>query len=116
MICEALNCTTDFTPRVTGQRRCEPCHDKRIPYKDGSRNAAYWRSKKKNKKKRGADSMGHIFLRKIMYSNFVHCALCKIDGPLSVDHIIPISKGGSKKLDNLQLLCKSCNNKKADKI
>lgn len=35
---------------------------------------------------------------------------------LEIDHIIPISKGGSDKLDNKQSLCQKCNNIKSNKI
>ncbi len=35
---------------------------------------------------------------------------------LSVDHIIPISKGGSNDPANLQCACRPCNFKKSDKI
>lgn len=41
------------------------------------------------------------------------CQHCKIDKSLTVDHIFPLSKGGSDELDNLQLLCRSCNSKKS---
>jgi 5-methylcytosine-specific restriction endonuclease McrA len=36
--------------------------------------------------------------------------------PMEIDHIIPKSKGGKAKLDNLQLLCRKCNRKKKDKL
>ena len=36
--------------------------------------------------------------------------------PFPVDHIVPISKGGSNHLDNLAYACQFCNNSKYDKI
>ena len=32
--------------------------------------------------------------------------------PFSIEHILPKSKGGSNKLDNLALACQGCNNRK----
>ncbi len=34
---------------------------------------------------------------------------------LTIDHVIPISKGGLTELDNLQILCVRCNSSKCDK-
>ena len=44
-----------------------------------------------------------------------NCAGCKHHFPfrnLTVDHIVPQSKGGTDHLDNLQLLCSACNSTK----
>lgn len=35
---------------------------------------------------------------------------------LTKDHIVPKSRGGKNNLENYQVLCSRCNNKKADKI
>ena len=42
------------------------------------------------------------------------CAACGTAQNLTIDHIIPLAKGGKNTLDNLQMLCESCNTEKAD--
>ena len=47
----------------------------------------------------------------------VECGASKDDGAtLHVDHKIPVSKGGTDELDNLQTLCSECNLNKSDVI
>jgi len=44
-----------------------------------------------------------------------YCSVVLSEKSLTVDHIIPKSKGGSDKWENLVSACKSCNLRKADK-
>jgi 5-methylcytosine-specific restriction endonuclease McrA len=51
------------------------------------------------------------YVKKMNYK----CNFCGSENNPSIDHIIPISKGGKETLDNLQVLCISCNSKKGGK-
>lgn len=44
------------------------------------------------------------------------CAVCGAKEGLTIDHIIPLSKGETNKIENLQCLCLPCNQQKANKI
>lgn len=47
---------------------------------------------------------------KAKYKN--RCAFCGEDKPLTKDHILPLSEGGSNYIQNIQPLCRNCNSKK----
>ena len=73
------------------------CHKRRAALKaGGSYKPSEWRAV--------LDAYGH------------RCRHCASDEKMTVDHIIPISKGGRNTIDNLQPLCLSCNSKKWAKL
>jgi 5-methylcytosine-specific restriction endonuclease McrA len=43
------------------------------------------------------------------------CSYCGSNKNLTIDHIIPISRGGKSTFENCITACKSCNNKKGDR-
>ena len=44
-----------------------------------------------------------------------NCSFCKTKEDITLDHIIPISRGGRHSIGNLQPLCRTCNSSKKDK-
>lgn len=80
---------------------------------------SYWRDPTKPRQRRQ--------LRRVIESQFVilpkelrriysqPCAACGSMENQSLDHIIPISKGGRHSIGNLQTLCLPCNVKKANR-
>ena len=35
---------------------------------------------------------------------------------MTIDHIVPVSRGGTNNIENLQAMCRTCNMRKSDKI
>ena len=63
---------------------------------------------------KGSHTLNEWLCLKDMFEN--KCANCKKEEKLTKDHIIPLSKGGTDFIENIQPLCKSCNSKKHNKI
>lgn len=53
---------------------------------------------------------------KVWNRDMGRCVQCGSQENLEFDHIIPFSKGGATTYRNLQILCKSCNINKSNKI
>ena len=46
--------------------------------------------------------------------NAYRCFCCGRERPLHIDHVVPVTHGGSHDLTNLQPLCASCSKRKSD--
>lgn len=56
--------------------------------------------------------IGKKNIRLMIFSRDKYCLCCGTDSKLTLDHIVPIARGGSNRIGNLQTLCSSCNSRK----
>lgn len=56
-------------------------------------------------------SKKHVMVR----DGFI-CQYCGTAKSLTIDHVIPVSRGGKSTFENCVAACKSCNNKKSNKL
>lgn len=57
------------------------------------------------------------FLPDLLKDSGGRCMYCGCeDGPFEVDHIVPLSRGGTNDRANLAAACRGCNNKKGDRL
>ena len=90
---------------------------------------AFYHSNPENNRKRKLWSLAHVHRRRArikglkdhfkpaewraLCKQYDHrCLCCGEQKPLSPDHVIPISSGGSNAIDNIQPLCLECNLRK----
>lgn len=55
-------------------------------------------------------------LRTKLIAQFAMCAACHSESDLTIDHVIPMSIGGKHEVENLQVLCRSCNSRKKQEV
>lgn len=95
--CQERDCPDLTEP---GERRCGPhqrAHDRRrdaAPHRAAYRDPVYRQT------------------RAVLLQGGAPCAECGATGDLTVDHIVPVSAGGTNDPANLQVLCRPCNSRK----
>lgn len=52
----------------------------------------------------------------LLFDTIKECSYCGLNGvKLTIDHIVPISRGGANSLDNIAMACVHCNSSKGNK-
>lgn len=99
--------------RPSGVSICDRCA-KEVwqSYEHWHGGAPIFGGKAKPKRRRVTDS---VRLRVFMRDGF-QCKHCNTNNDLTIDHIHPVSKGGSSDDENLQTLCMSCNRVKGASV
>ncbi len=69
-----------------------------------------------NRRKRKQIAHYSQIYKRLLFKYKFKCVLCGLNEDLTIDHIIPVSRGGSDDESNLQIMCKSCNSRKGDRI
>ncbi len=82
-------------------------------YREKYREYIYYKNMQRHALKKNAEG-SHTFLdwELLKAQNDFKCGGCGIVKLLTQDHIIPLSKGGTDYIWNIQPLCRSCNSKK----
>lgn len=71
------------------------------------------------RKRTPADGPSAAVRMRVMKRDRFRCTYCGVpgtDAEMEVDHIIPVSKGGSNHMSNLTTACRACNSKKSDRL
>jgi 5-methylcytosine-specific restriction endonuclease McrA len=53
--------------------------------------------------------------KNVMVRDRYLCTYCKSNKELTIDHVIPVSRGGKTSFENCTTACKPCNNKKGNR-
>lgn len=69
----------------------------------------------KRQRKRAAGTLSAADWRAVLERYGSACLACGSDDPPTIDHVIPLSKGGTNTVDNVQPLCNPCNMRKGRK-
>lgn len=87
-----------------------------IAWRKNNPDQVRYQSQVKRVRKLNAEGSYTLEQWQTLLSFFDCCPKCKKQKVLTVDHIIPLSKGGTNFLDNLQPLCGSCNSGKNNHV
>jgi 5-methylcytosine-specific restriction endonuclease McrA len=105
------SCGNAFPPSdfPRGKRECRTCWYARQPkYRNPAKRAIYHQ----NRRAREVGKITPAEWLEILERYGHRCAYCGASGKLTIDHVVPLSKGGLHHPSNLVPACSSCNSRK----
>jgi 5-methylcytosine-specific restriction enzyme A len=96
-------CSGHYQPSRNSRGRCRECLRE------------YERQKRQRRGSTAQRGYGRAWqeLRKVQLARQPYCAECGSTHDLTVDHIVPLARGGRSEMSNLQTLCRPCNGSKS---
>jgi 5-methylcytosine-specific restriction endonuclease McrA len=92
---------------------CRSCRNKRQPkYRDLHKRAVY----RQNRRARAVGRIGSEDWQAILAKYGSRCAYCGASGKLTMDHVVPLARGGRHDPSNIVPACGSCNSRKHTKL
>lgn len=127
MICHRCNQPGEFRPRFKICKKCESksrSERRTLNWEWEKEYKRRWRETNKAKSKvynkvdcansRADDKITAADVRLVIERDGYKCVQCDSKVRIELDHIVPLAKGGTNCLDNLQILCHDCNHRKGD--
>ena len=74
------------------------------------------RAKATKKYRKGLGTLGQELLRQAIDRDGPVCVYCAATKDLTIDHVVPISRGGTNHKDNIKVCCLPCNNSKNNRL
>lgn len=96
------------------QRFCKECSNQRFYQyaKNNPQRQNITRQKYRHRKNNSIGSYTYAEWKSLCQTYGSVCACCGAAEPLCADHIVPLSKGGTSYISNIQPLCRTCNSRK----
>ena len=92
-------------------------HSRAVDRKYREANKGIWAAKERKRRAKQLENASFHISKKELEKLYVGpCSYCGVSGKMTLDHVVPIQKGGQHSIGNLVPACGSCNSSKGQKL